>query len=125
MAETLRPDELLAHVDWMRRLARALVHDAAEAEDLAQEGVQAALARPPLADRPVRPWLAGVLRKLARLRARGRGRRVRREAAAETADAPLSPEALIERVQTERRVTALVLALEEPFCSTLLLRYYE
>src|SRR4051794_41510046 len=78
MAETLRPEQLLAHVEWMRRLALALVRDPEEAKDLAQEGVQAALARPPLADRPVRPWLAGVLRKLARLRARGRGRRARR-----------------------------------------------
>src|SRR5688572_11700551 len=125
MAAPLRPEDLLAHVDWMRRLAMALVHDPEEAKDLAQEGVSAALERPPLDDRPVRPWLAGVLRNLAKLRARGSGRRVRREAATEARDAPPSPEALVERVRTERRVTALVLALEEPFRSTLLLRYYE
>src|SRR5882757_10102799 len=98
MAEPLRPEQLLAHVDWMRRLALALVHDADEAKDLAQEGVRAALARPPMADRPVRPWLAGVLRKLAKLRARGRARQARREAAAELGNEPVSPEALIARV---------------------------
>jgi RNA polymerase sigma factor (sigma-70 family) len=125
MAERLRPEDLLAHVDWMRRLAMALVHDAEEAKDLAQEGVSAALARPPLDDRPVRPWLAGVLRNLAKLRARGRGRRARREAEAEVGEAAPTPEALVERVRTERRVTELVLALDEPFRSTLLLRYYE
>src|SRR4051794_3062539 len=99
MAEPLRPEQLLAHVEWMRRLALALVRDPDEADDLAQDGVQAALARPPLTDRPVRPWLAGVLRKLAKLRARGRGRRARREGAAEPGEAPASPEALIARVQ--------------------------
>jgi RNA polymerase sigma factor (sigma-70 family) len=125
MAAPLTPEQLLAHVEWMRRLALALVRDPDEADDLAQEGVAAALTRPPSTDRPVRPWLAGVLRKLAKLRARGRGRRARREMAAELGDAPASPEALIARVQTERRITELVLALDEPFRSTLLLRYYE
>jgi RNA polymerase sigma factor (sigma-70 family) len=125
MAEPLRPEQLLAHVEWMRRLALALVRDPHEADDLAQDGVHAALAHPPRTDGPVRPWLAGVLRKLARLRARGRGRRARREAAADLGEAPASPEALIERVQTERRITELVLALDEPFRSTLLRRYHE
>jgi RNA polymerase sigma factor (sigma-70 family) len=124
-ADRLSPQALLAHVDWMRGLARALVLDADEARDLTQEGIEAALARPPLADRPVRPWLASVLRNLARLRARGRMRRARRERAVETASEPSSPEALALRVETERRVAALVLALEEPFRTTLLLRYYE
>ena len=125
MAEPLRPEDLLAHVDWMRGLALALVRDPDDAKDLAQEGVAAALLHPPLDDRPVRPWLAGVLRNLALLRARGRGRRARREAVSDTPEPPPSPEALITRVQTERRITELVLALDEPFRSTLLLRYYE
>jgi RNA polymerase sigma factor (sigma-70 family) len=125
----LAPEELLAHLEWMRHLARALVGggDGDEARDLAQEGMAAALARPPTAERPVRPWLAGVLRNLARMRARTGGRRRRREADLLVDDdqAAPSPEALVERVETERRLAALVLALGEPLRTTVLLRYYE
>src|SRR4051812_48515488 len=78
--DRLAPDELLAHLEWMGRLARALV-GGDEAADLAQEGMTAALARPPTTERPVHPWLAAVLRNLAQMRARTGGRRRRREVA--------------------------------------------
>ena len=125
----MRPEDLLEHLEWMRRLARALTRgDAAEADDLAGDAVHAALAEPPILEGAVRPWLAGVLRNLARVRARGDLRRRRRELAAAglpTAEAPPSPDALVERVETQRRMAGLVLGLAEPFRSTLLLRYYE
>jgi RNA polymerase sigma-70 factor (ECF subfamily) len=125
-AQRLDPEDLLAHVDWMRRLARALVYDHADADDLAQEGMRVAIETPPVLDRPVRPWLAGVVHNLVRMRARARGRRERYEANAATlSQVPSSPEQVAERVEAQRLVAKLVLALEEPFRSTVLLRYYE
>jgi RNA polymerase sigma factor (sigma-70 family) len=123
----LRPEDLLEHLEWMQRLARALTHgDAAEADDLTSDAVQVVLDKPPLLDGPVRPWLAGVLRNLARLRARSSARRRRRDAAGGAADgAAPTPAELVERVETQRLVAGLVIGLAEPFRSTLLLRYYE
>src|SRR5262245_15990294 len=78
---TLRPEDLLRHLAWMSRLALALARgDAAEADDLTGDALEAALARPPALEGATRPWLGGVLRNLARLRARGDARRRRRDA---------------------------------------------
>ena len=124
-------EELLAHADWLRRLARALVGDVA-ADDVVQETYEVALASPPKKDGALRPWLGGVARNLARMRLRSGHRRERREASfdserslgASGADAP-SPEELVARATVQHRVAALVLELEEPLRATLLLRYYE
>ncbi len=125
-APTLQPEQLLEHVEWMRRLARALVREPVEADDLAQEALTVALDAPPATDRPVRPWLAGVMRNLALLRRRGAGRRERREQAVADLAAPApTPEQLVQRVETQRLVADMVLRLDEPFRSTVLLRYYE
>jgi RNA polymerase sigma factor (sigma-70 family) len=118
-------DELLAHADWLRRLARHLVGADADAEDALQETWTAALRSPPRTDRAPEPWLAEVLRNFVR-----RGRRKERSLAARAprADAPApvaTPEALLERAQAQRLLAELVTALDEPFRSTVLLRYFE
>jgi DNA-directed RNA polymerase specialized sigma24 family protein len=59
--------ELLAHADWLRRLATHLVHDR-DAEDLTQDTWSAALQSPPGSGWPAEPWLATVLRNVARRR---------------------------------------------------------
>ncbi len=69
----------------LRRLARALVDDTALADDLVQDTWLAAVRSPPELDRPIRPWLARVLRRnLASVR-----RSSMRRAARERAVAPL------------------------------------
>ncbi len=124
--QSASPEQLLEHADWLRMLARALVREPGDADDLAQETYEAALANPPQADRPVRPWLAGVMRNLARFRARTSARRQRREQAAERLEQRVaSPEELVARVETQKLVADLVVGLDEPFRSTILLRYYE
>jgi RNA polymerase sigma-70 factor (ECF subfamily) len=117
-------DRLLRHTDWLRALARRLVKDAATAEDLVQETWMAAMKSPPDPNRPVRPWLAGVVRRLARMRARSEGRRVRRQTVAARVDALPSTAALVEGVDTERRLAEVVVELSEPYRTTVLLRYY-
>jgi RNA polymerase sigma-70 factor (ECF subfamily) len=124
-----RIEELLAHADWLRRLALHVVRgaDGAEADDVLQETWVAALRSPPRRDRPAEPWLAEVLRNFARraLRA-GRARRLRHERAEGPAPAvEVTPERLLERAEAQRQVVELVLALDEPFRSTVLLRYFE
>lgn len=124
-------EELLAHADWLRRLARALVGDAA-ADDVVQETYEVALASPPKQEGALRPWLGGVARNLARMRHRSGQRRERREASFDSLrslgasghEAP-TPEELVARATVHHRVAALVLELEEPMRATLLLRYYE
>src|SRR5688572_18901231 len=79
-------DALLAHAGWARKLAARLVHDAAGADDLAQDAWVAALERPPAPGRPLRRWLAAVMRNLARESRRARARREVRERAAAPAE---------------------------------------
>jgi DNA-directed RNA polymerase specialized sigma24 family protein len=88
-------DGILANTAWIRRLARRLVADAAERDEVVQQVWLAALTQAPRADE-LRPWLAGVLRNVARMRLRGGERRRRREQRAESA-APPTPEELVGR----------------------------
>jgi RNA polymerase sigma-70 factor (ECF subfamily) len=120
-------DALLSQADWLHRLARCLVHNRPDADDLVQETWVAAMRSPPEAGRPARPWLNQVMRNLIRMDLRGAGRRRTREdqvGALDSQEAP-SPEALLERLELQRMVGALIKELEEPFRSTLLLRFFE
>jgi len=117
-------EELLAHTDWLTQLARALVGEAAAA-DVVQDTFEVALNKPPKHDGPLRPWLGGVARNIARMTTRGRIRREAREQAVPvTAEVP-TPEALVARVQMQQRVAKIVLELHEPLRATLLLRFFE
>jgi RNA polymerase sigma factor (sigma-70 family) len=120
-------ETLLAQSGWLRRFARALVGDAAAAEDLAQETMLSALRRP--APGGGRAWLATVARNLAVDGFRGGARRKRREADAHALDLPASevssPEGLIGDAQIHRQVAEAVTRLAEPFRQTVVLRFYE
>jgi RNA polymerase sigma factor (sigma-70 family) len=118
---------LLAQAGWLRRFARALVGDAAAAEDLAQETMLSALRRP--APGGGRAWLATVARNLAVDRFRGHTRRQRREEAVHAHDPSdgrvASPEELIGNAQIHRQVAEAIARLAEPFRQTVVLRFYE
>ena len=123
--DTSDTTELLAHTDWLHQLARVLVGEAG-ADDVVQGTYEVALAKPPRRDGPLRPWLGGVARNLARMTRRGGGRREAREqATAVFSDEVPSPEALVARVEMQQKVARIVLDLAEPLRSTLLLRYFE
>ncbi|HEX9794846.1 MAG TPA: RNA polymerase sigma factor [Planctomycetota bacterium] len=119
------PRELEQHVLGMRRLAAALLGEGQAADDAVQEALQSAIERPPDASRPIGPWLRRVTRNAAFGQMRREGRRSRAEARAPiAAEADPVPQA-VARAEAHRRVLDAVLALEEPFRSTLLLRYFE
>lgn len=120
------PEQLLAYTEWLARLARALVGDAA-ALDVVQDTYEIALSKPPRREGPLQPWLGGVARNIARMTRRSRARREHRElhGAAAPAEAVPTPEELVVRVEMHQRVARIVLELPEPLRGTLLLRYFE
>ena len=118
-------DDVLSQAGWIRQLARRLVRDAADRDDVVQEAWIHALRHAPRAQ-SLRPWLVGVLRNVARMDRRADARRRAREAVTEE-DAPSTstPEQMVERVEIERELAAALLELAEPYRSTLLWRYYD
>lgn len=117
--------ELGQHVEWVRALARRLVADDHLADDLAQETWLAALRNPPERDRPIRPWLAAVLRNHSRQESRARRRRSVREVAQATQETPDSAAETVSEVETHRLLVDEVLALSEPSRSTILLHFFK
>jgi DNA-directed RNA polymerase specialized sigma24 family protein len=60
------PTRLLADLDFVRSLARQLCRDEHAAEDVAQETLAEAIAKPPTREGNWRGWLATVTRNFAR-----------------------------------------------------------
>ncbi|MCP4006311.1 MAG: sigma-70 family RNA polymerase sigma factor [bacterium] len=118
-------DELLQHVGWVRALARRLEHDADAAEDLAQDAFIVALSSTRPTEAPVRRWLAVVLHNLSRSARRANRRRRTREDAVRRPDESVDTFDLVERAVSQRALVDAVLALEEPYRTTLLERYFE
>src|SRR5262245_29421694 len=102
MERTLEIEALLNEAGWLRRLAASLVGDAAQADDLVQDTWVAALRRPPSAERAPRPWLARVVRNLARNAGRDGARRRTREGFAQEERADPGPAALVQEAEAQR-----------------------
>jgi RNA polymerase sigma-70 factor (ECF subfamily) len=122
---TVSVEELLEHSAWARALARQLVADAATADDLVQDTWLAAMLRPPLRGVPVRPWLASALRNAARMSTRTDARRSARERVAARDEALASTHELVELAARQRELVDALLKLDEPYRTTLLLRFFE
>jgi RNA polymerase sigma factor (sigma-70 family) len=117
--------DLLAHEAWVKALARRLVADTDDADDLAQDALMAALEHPPRGLRRLRSWLGGVVRNLAARRRRDRAARRRGEAAAAATDRLPSVLEMHERAEMSIRIARAVFALEEPYRSAVLYRFFE
>lgn len=122
---TYADQDFAAHSAWVRRLARGLLDDAGDADDLAQEAWIVLQRQPAGAVADLRAWLAGVVRTIAR-RTRERDRSRLASLRAETRErlAPSTAEVL-ETESVRRAVVDAVLGLDDPYRSTLLLHYYE
>jgi len=124
MAPTPPLDALLENATWLRNLARQMLADRGLAEDVVQETWMAALQRPP-SEGSWRPWLASVLRNFARQRVRSENARARREQSVARREVLPSADETVARAELHARLVQAVLALEEPYRSTLLWRYFE
>lgn len=118
------PEVLLEHRRFMLALARSLLRDEHAAEDVVQDATVAALTKPP---RPgnLRAWLGKVTRHLALTRRRGELRRERRHRAAGWTDAAPATADSVARLELQRRVVDLVLALDEPYRAVIVHRFFD
>ena len=114
-------DLIGAELAGLRRLARSLAHG--DADDLMQDAAIDALVHPPDEDRPLRPWLAVVLRNRWRMTRRAQTRREAREhAAVATRPDHVDPD---DRVRALARLGEALVALDEPFRSTIMARFFD
>jgi len=116
---------LLAQTGWTKALARRLAADVDLADDLVQDAWVTALERPPDLGRPLRGWLASVLRHRWLDLNRSSARRAQREEEAASEEAWPSSDDVIERASVQRELVSAVLALDEPYRTTVLLRFFE
>ncbi|MCP3915982.1 MAG: RNA polymerase sigma factor [bacterium] len=115
-------DWLLSQNEWVQRLARRLVGDGPDADDLVQETWTRALGNERRGERS-RGWLATIARNIVRERFRaGERRRAREELAAGPESDGARP---IERAQLRRDLLDLVLSLPEPERTAVVLRTIE
>jgi RNA polymerase sigma-70 factor (ECF subfamily) len=118
-------EELLAHRRFVRAVARALVRDATNAEDVEQETWLRALRSPPAFDAGIRAWLKRVVRSVASDATRRDVRREAREVSAAGPEAQPSAEQIAGRLEIERKLVAAVEALDERYRRVVFLRFFE
>ncbi|MHC4732610.1 MAG: RNA polymerase sigma factor, partial [Planctomycetota bacterium] len=114
-------EELLQHGSFLRGIASALLRGEPDVEDVVQETYLAALRHRP---QRARPWMGRVARNLALRRHRTSARVLRREHAAARPEAVPAEDA-VEQLEIQRKVVEAVLALEEPYRSTIVRRYFD
>lgn len=117
--------ELLGHSRWVRSMVAGLAVDESEVDDWLQQTWVAALEHPPRHDGSLGGWLARVARNFSLLQRRGETRRQAREQRVASGEAVDSAAEVIEKADLHRKVVEAVWRLEEPYRSTLLLRFYE
>ncbi|MDH3593015.1 MAG: sigma-70 family RNA polymerase sigma factor, partial [Planctomycetota bacterium] len=115
------PDALLAQEAFLRAIARPLVEDESQVDDVVQETWLKALEKPPRRRASLRSWLATVARNVALKTRRARTRRDRRERAA----ARPERDDIVMRVEGHQGIVDAVLGLAEPYRTMVLLRYYD
>ncbi|MEM1450236.1 MAG: sigma-70 family RNA polymerase sigma factor [Planctomycetota bacterium] len=118
------PDELLAHAQWLKRLARSLSRDEASADDLVQQTWARAIASGAPRD-GLGAWLRRALERIARHGRRGDVRRSERERIAARGVQDRDDDALSESFELQQKLAQLVDELPEPQRTLVLLRYYE
>ena len=116
---------LLQHEPFVRAVVRGLLSDEERVRDVVQETWLTALRRPPRVRASLRSWLGRVAGNLARDSHRSTGRRRRREEAVARPEAMESVDVTHERLAAQREVVDVVLALQEPYRSVVLLHYYQ
>jgi RNA polymerase sigma-70 factor (ECF subfamily) len=109
----------------LRGLARDLVGDLHAADDLVQEAARRTLQSPPRQRGALGGWLRTVVLRLGLQHRRAQRHRQTRERAAARGERVEATVDVASRREALRAVTAALFALEEPYQTTLVLRYFE
>lgn len=117
-------DSLLEHRDFVRRLAQRLVSDPSSADDLEQECWLTSMRHTGEEPSSPRGWLSKVARNLALESFRSAKSRRLREVAVSPKEALPSTEEVVSAAEVHQVVVRAVLGLDEPYRSTLLLRFF-
>lgn len=117
--------KLLAHEEWVRRLARHLVLDQDRAQDVAQQTWLEAMRRPPVHEKNLKSWLSAVARNAARKIVRSERARSAREARVSSRDEHEHEFTDSEPDAVRKEISALVASTKEPYRTVLRLRFYE
>ena len=119
------PDALRSESAAIRSLSRALLGREQDAEDAEQETWLAALRHPAARINERSAWLARVARNFAlRMRRKDEARRRWEREAARPESMPSTLET-VERVALHQQIVDVVLGLDEPYRTTVLLRFWE
>lgn len=121
----MRIEELLAHSDFVQALARSLVSDEHSAADITQDTWLAVLKHSSEDVKSKRSWLIRVIRNIASNFHRTERRRQEREKASFSPLNIPAPDEVVARGEARRRIIEAVLKLNEPYRTTVLLRFYE
>jgi RNA polymerase sigma-70 factor (ECF subfamily) len=124
----LRAEALLSQADWVRALVRGLGVRESDADDVVQATWVAALTSPPraAAEGPgLRAWVARVARNFALKRVGGDQRRASHERDGARQERLPSAADVVEREEARAEVVRALLDVQEPYRTTLLLRFYE
>lgn len=118
-------DALLAHADWVHRLATQLCRDQHAAADAAQRTLLAALRAPIRQVATLRAFLARTLRNMLQQQGRDATRRVRREQVVAADGLSEATADVAERAELHQFLGRCVLELPEPQRALVLLHYFE
>lgn len=116
---------LLEHEAWIRRLARGMVRDSHDVDDVIQQTWLNALLWPPRRGGDLRGWLATVVRNVVRQRHRGEGKARQRAEAGARSESDVSSVDVTERLEWQRKLADAVIALRSIDREVLVLRYYD
>ncbi|MCP5022215.1 MAG: sigma-70 family RNA polymerase sigma factor [bacterium] len=114
--------ELLKHEAFVRRIASFLLKDPNDVDDVTQELWVRALQRQETDSRSLRMWLTSTMRSMVGNRKRSAGRRAAHERSASVSEGLPCP---LDEWTLRQEVVTAVLALDEPFRSTIIWAYGE
>src|SRR5215207_9517429 len=108
-------EEALSEATWVRLLALAVVRDATQADDLAQEAWLAFLRKRPRPGAGLRSWFRRTILNSVRMHRRGEARRAAREARAARSESAEGddPQAALARLESQEALLRAVRELPE------------
>lgn len=124
--EKPKPEESLQDFEpWVRQIARALVRDPNQADDLVQQTMLSALESPPKEKHNLRGWFRVATVRFFLKSKRSQKRRTHREKEATIPELDSRPESEIDRKSIQEQMRRMLADLEEPYRSCITLHFLQ